>query len=74
MIRVIRPGGRLIIVDAGEAYDGNPIAHLLAQTWDALGDYIRDETPLMTSRGLTVTRQNYGPFESIHMVVGLRPG
>ena len=73
MIRVTKPGGRIIIVDAGEATNGNCVAHLLAQTWSAMGDYMRDEAPLMRARGLTVTRQDYGPFNSVHIVVGVRP-
>jgi hypothetical protein len=74
MIRVVKPGGRVIIVDAGEASDGNIVAHLLARAWVLLGDYMRDEVPLMEARGLTVEREEYGPWGSIHVVVGTRPG
>jgi ubiquinone/menaquinone biosynthesis C-methylase UbiE len=73
MVRVIRPGGKVIIVDAGEASDGNFAAHLLAQTWTVLGDYIRDEAVLMEARGLAVTRQEYGPWRCVHVVVGTKP-
>jgi len=72
MVRVTRPGGRLVIVDAGEASDGNLFAHLLARTWTALGDYVRDEVPLMEARGLAVTREEYGPWRCVHVVVGTR--
>jgi ubiquinone/menaquinone biosynthesis C-methylase UbiE len=73
MVRVTRPGGRVIIVDAGEAADGNFTAHLLASAWTALGDYMRDEVPLMTARGLSVAREEYGPWGCVHVVVGTRP-
>jgi ubiquinone/menaquinone biosynthesis C-methylase UbiE len=73
MVRVIRSGGKVIIVDAGEASDGNFVAHLLAQTWAALGDYIRDEAELMAARGLAVTREEYGPWRCVHVVVGTKP-
>lgn len=73
MIRVTAPGGRVIIVDAGEAADGNRVAHWLAQTWAALGDYMRDEAPLMAARGLSVTRRDYGPFHAVHVTVGILP-
>lgn len=73
MIRVTRPGGRVIIVDAGEAPNGNLPAHLLASLWAALGDFIRDEVPLMEARGLTVERAAYGPWGCVHVVVGQRP-
>jgi ubiquinone/menaquinone biosynthesis C-methylase UbiE len=73
MVRVVRPGGRVIIVDAGEASDGNLVAHLLARLWAAVGDYIRDEVPLMEARGLAVEREEYGPWRCVHVVVGTRP-
>jgi len=75
MVRVVRAeGGRVIVVDAGEASDGNWVAHLLAQTWRALGDYIRDERPLMTERRLDVQREEFGPCNCVHVTVGTRSG
>jgi len=73
MVRVTMPGGKVIIVDAGEAWDGNLAAHLLANTWTALGDYMRDEAPLMEARGLEVEREEYGPWRCVHVVAGTRP-
>ena len=73
MVRVTRPGGRVIIADAGEASDRNRFAHLLASAWTALGDYMRDEVPLMEARGLAVTREEYGPWGCVHVVVGTQP-
>ncbi len=74
MIRVTRPGGRLIILDAGEARNGNLLAHGLAILWQWLGDYMRDEVPLMQARGLSVLREEFGPGGCIHLVVGICPG
>ena len=70
LIRVTRPGGKVIVVDAGEAADGNAAAHLLAQAWEAMGDYMRDEVALMESRGLAVEREEYGPWGCVHVVAG----
>ena len=70
MIRVTKAGGSVIILDAGEAEDGNFAAFLLAQLWSALGDFMRDECVLMADRGLTVVRQDFGPWRSVHVVVG----
>jgi len=74
MMRVTRPGGKVILVDAGEARDGNPMAHWLARLWEAFGDYMRDEVPLMEARGLAVAREEYGPWGCVHVVVGTLPG
>jgi ubiquinone/menaquinone biosynthesis C-methylase UbiE len=74
MVRVIKSGGKVIIVDAGEAADGNIFARFLAWLWEALGDYMRDEVPLMEARGLAVEREEYGPWHCVHVVVGTQPG
>jgi ubiquinone/menaquinone biosynthesis C-methylase UbiE len=74
MVRVAKPGGAVIIVDAGEAQDGNTMAHFLAQLWAAFGDYMRDEVPLMEAHGLTVTREDYGPWGCVHVTVGTKAG
>jgi ubiquinone/menaquinone biosynthesis C-methylase UbiE len=74
MARVVRPEGRVIVVDAGEAADGNPMAHLLSRTWTLVGDTIRNEIPLMRACGLVqVRRDEYGPWNHIHATVGVRP-
>ena len=74
MARVVKPGGRVVIVDAGESHDGNLMARLLAGAWTLIGDYIRDEGPLMEEQGLVgVKREEYGPWSHIHAVVGIRP-
>ncbi len=70
MARVVKPGGAIIVVDAGEALDGNPMARFLAWLWAAFGDYMRDEVPLMKAHGLTVTREDYGPWGCVHVTVG----
>lgn len=72
MVRVIKPGGKVIIVDAGEATDGNVFARFLAWLWETFGDYMRDEMPLMEARGLTVEREEYGPWRCVHVVVGMK--
>jgi ubiquinone/menaquinone biosynthesis C-methylase UbiE len=73
MIRVLRPGGKVIVVDAGEAMNQNFFAYSLAKLWEAFGDYIRDETKLMQAHGLTVEREDYGPGHCVHISVGTRP-
>lgn len=73
MVRVTRPGGKIIVVDAGEAADGNGLARFLAWLWEAFGDYMRDEVPLMEARGLSTKREEYGPWGCVHVVVGTRP-
>lgn len=70
MVRVVRGNGRVIIVDAGEAADGNRFARALARLWEAAGDWMRDEAPLLAAHNLTVTRDEIGPWGCVHVVVG----
>jgi ubiquinone/menaquinone biosynthesis C-methylase UbiE len=73
MVRVTRPGGKVLIVDAGEAVDGNRMAHFFAWLWERIGDCMRDEVPLMEARGLLTEREDYGPWGSVHITVGTVP-
>jgi ubiquinone/menaquinone biosynthesis C-methylase UbiE len=73
MVRVLRPGGRVVIVDAGESATGNWFAWTLARLWELFGDYMRDEGPLLHARGLTVQREEFGPGGCVHVVVGTKP-
>ncbi len=69
--RVLRPGGLLILVDAGNPDDGNLPGRLLARTWELFGDFIRDEAALMQQAGFEIVRRReFGAFDGIHLVVG----
>jgi ubiquinone/menaquinone biosynthesis C-methylase UbiE len=70
MVRIVRPGGVIVVVDAGESREDTRFAHALAQLWEAIGDYIRDEVPVMEARGLDVTREEFGPGGCVHVVAG----
>jgi ubiquinone/menaquinone biosynthesis C-methylase UbiE len=72
MRRVVKPGGTIIILDAGEAEDRNWFAHTLAVMWELFGDFMRDERTFMRKVGLTVTRHEMGPGGCVHIVVGKR--
>jgi ubiquinone/menaquinone biosynthesis C-methylase UbiE len=73
LIRVTHPGGSVVVVDAGEASNGNLGAHLLARLWESFGDYMRDEAKLMAAQGLAVQRKEFGPWGCVHVVSGTLP-
>lgn len=71
MKRVLRPGERVVIVDAGIPEDRNRMALFLARQWERFGDRMRDEAALMESIGLTVVhREEFGPWRCMRVVVG----
>lgn len=70
MARVLRPDGRVVIVDAGESARETWFAWALARLWEFLGDYMRDEVPLLEARGLSTKRVEFGPGGCVHVVVG----
>ncbi|CAB9527565.1 Type 11 methyltransferase [Seminavis robusta] len=72
MVKVLKPGGKLIIVDAGVAQNRNVMSRFLAWLWEVMGDYMRDETQLLSLRDdiESVTREDYGPWGCVHVTVG----
>ena len=73
MLRVLRPDGKIIILDAGESKNGNYFAHLLAVIWELLGDFIRDEQDYLLMAGMCVKRYEMGPGGCVHIIVGEYP-
>ncbi len=71
MARVLRPSGRLVLVDAGVPDDHNRMAVFLARLWERFGDHMRDEVLLMQVAGLRVIhREEFGPWRCMRVVVG----
>lgn len=71
MARVLVPGGRVVLVDAGIPEDRNPVARFLGWLWEQFGDFMRDEAALMAQTGLKVIyREEFGPWRCMRVVVG----
>jgi ubiquinone/menaquinone biosynthesis C-methylase UbiE len=74
MVRVLRPGGVIALVDACQPDDGNRIGMWLARQWERFGDTMRDEAALMRAAGLDVIgRQEFGPFHCMRVTGGQKP-
>ena len=85
MVRVLKPEGKVVIVDAGVAKQttkedktvrdwNRTISSILASMWEILGDYIHDDSDLLsqTDHVTAVSREDYGPFNSVHVTVGTK--
>jgi ubiquinone/menaquinone biosynthesis C-methylase UbiE len=71
--RVLKPGGRLVMIDVNYPRDTNRIGTLLVRGWMASGDIIRDIPGLLAGFGYQFTDQEVGGFGSVHLYVASRP-
>jgi ubiquinone/menaquinone biosynthesis C-methylase UbiE len=74
MIRVLGPGGRVVIVDIGLPLDGNAVGTFWARLWEWLGDSLYNIPAMMADGGLkVVVCDEFGPGNHIRAVVGKKP-
>ena len=70
--RVLKPGGRLILLDINYPQDANLVGTLLTNAWKAGGDIIRDLPDLLHKFGYQFTEQEVGGFGSVHLYVATK--
>jgi ubiquinone/menaquinone biosynthesis C-methylase UbiE len=71
--RVLRPHGRVVMIDVGYPRDGNRLGSALAGLWKRSGDLIRDMPPLFERFGFEVHDEEVGGFGSVHLYVATKP-
>jgi ubiquinone/menaquinone biosynthesis C-methylase UbiE len=72
--RVLRPGGKFVVVDACLPSDGNLWGTALTRLWTKMGSHLHDEVRLMRKHGLALeNRREFGVFDAIQIVVGRKP-
>ena len=67
--RVLKPGGRLLMIDVNFPHDGNRIGRALVRLWQRSGDLIREMEPLFTRFGFEADDREIGGFGSVHLYV-----
>lgn len=67
MRRVLRPGGRLILIDVGYPADGNRPGVLATRLWKLSGDLIRDTAGLLREQGFETHDEEIGGSGSVHL-------
>ena len=73
MSRVLRPGGRLVLIDVGYPDDENKVGTLLTDLWRWSGDLIRDIDTLLREAGFDYRKQSIGGFGSVHLHIATKP-
>jgi len=69
MKRVLRSGGKLILIDVNHPADGGRLGAMWVRFWKANGDLIRDMEPLFRGLGLDYSDHEIGGAGSIHLYV-----
>lgn len=71
--RVLKPGGRILMVDINYPGDGNWIGSSLTRGWQAAGDIIRNMPELFEGFGYEYSDREVGGFGSVHLYVATKP-
>ena len=70
--RVLKPGGRLVIIDIEFPADRNWLGMGVTRLWAALGDLIRDLGKLLHEFGFDYTEEEIGGFGTVHLYVATK--
>lgn len=70
--RVLRNGGRLVMVDINYPRDGNRLGLLFASIWMKLGDILRDMDLIFKEAGFEYTDEEVGGWGSVHLYVATK--
>jgi ubiquinone/menaquinone biosynthesis C-methylase UbiE len=69
MQRVLRTGGKLIMVDIDYPRDRKALGVQITKAWIAMGDIVRDMQPLFDQFNFEYTDQEIGAFGSVHLYI-----
>lgn len=67
--RVLRPGGRFVLIDVNYPADRNWLGMRLTRFWQQTGDLIRDVAKLLEDHGFEFEDTEIGGFGSVHLYV-----
>ena len=72
MNRVLKPGGKLVMVDINFPRDKNPWGTQLTRMWIALGDRIREMDAIFKAGGFQYMDKEIGGWGSVHLYVATK--
>lgn len=72
MVRVLKPEGRLVLIDVNYPNDGHRVGMALTRLWIGGGDLVRDVHALFEANRLSCTDEAAGGWGSVHLYVASR--
>jgi ubiquinone/menaquinone biosynthesis C-methylase UbiE len=72
LLRLLRAGGRLVLIDINYPADGNWFGTRLTELWKRGGDLIRDMGSLFRGCSVDYVDENIGGWGSVHLYVATR--
>lgn len=72
MSRVLKPGGRIVMIDVGYPADENRLGTLLTDLWRLAGDLIRDMDALFADAGFDHWKEPIGGYGSVQLYVATK--
>jgi ubiquinone/menaquinone biosynthesis C-methylase UbiE len=67
--RVLKRGGKLVMIDTAYPKDGNWLGVQATKFWIAFGDLVRDMDKLFRAFNFEITDQEIGGFGSVHLYI-----
>jgi SAM-dependent methyltransferase len=67
--RVLRPDGRLVLLDVAYPRERNALGVALTEIWKMAGDVVRDVGSLLDAAGFRFEEREVGGFGSVHLYV-----
>jgi ubiquinone/menaquinone biosynthesis C-methylase UbiE len=72
LARVMRPAGKLVIIDVNHPSDANRLGTALVEQWKRSGDPIRDMHALLAELDLHAVDREIGEFGSVQLYLAKR--
>ncbi|MBI9042989.1 MAG: class I SAM-dependent methyltransferase [Anaerolineaceae bacterium] len=71
--RVLKPGGKLLLVDVAYPQKHSGLGMLLTRLWISMGDIVRDMQTLFSKFNFIVREEEIGGFGSVHLFIAEKP-
>jgi len=72
MKRVLKPGGRLLLVDFDYPKDRNVFGYAFVKLWEKAGDIMKDIEALLIKNEFIYRHSSIGGFGSVHLYVAVK--